>query len=169
MKYQDVFLGLGSNLDKPLQQLQQAVSAIAALPDCQLIKVSSAWRSKPMGPQQQPDFVNAVVEISTGLEPMALLKNTQHIENQQGRVRKQRWGARTLDIDILLFADQCIRFTQLEVPHYDLANRDFVLRPLLEIAPHSCLPNGQKLATLLQQCPDHGLMRLDVELIATST
>ena len=150
-----VYIGLGSNLAQPAEQLQAALSALADLPDSQLIAVSSLYASKPLGPADQPDYVNAVAALDTALEPLQLLDRLQQIELQQGRQRKaERWGPRTLDLDILLFGDQ------LKVPHYHLQERPFVLYPLAEIAPDLQLPDGRDLPTLLQNCPFQGLERL---------
>ena len=100
----EAFIGLGSNLAQPEQQIRAAYANIAEVPDTKLIQCSSLYQSNPMGPQDQPDYVNAVALIETALSPEVLLQHTQHIENQQGRVRKaNRWGPRTLDLDILLF------------------------------------------------------------------
>ena len=138
-----VYLGLGANLNAPRTQLDNAVAALRALADCEFIGVSHYYASKPMGPQDQPDYVNAVAALKTTLLPEQLLDLTQQIELEHGRVRKaQRWGPRTLDIDILLFGDQVINSERLIVPHYGLTEREFVVYPLLEIAPNITLPNG---------------------------
>ena len=142
------YIALGSNLHTPLEQLKRALNALAQLPQTQLMAVSSFYRSKPLGPQDQPDYLNAAVEISTALSPLALLDELQRIENEQGRVRLRRWGERTLDLDILLYGDEIIQSERLTVPHYDMHNREFVIVPLAEIAPNLILPNGQKLAEL---------------------
>ena len=153
-----VYIGLGSNLAQPAEQLQAALSALADLPDSQLIAVSSLYASKPLGPADQPDYVNAVAALDTALQ---LLDRLQQIELQQGRQRKaERWGPRTLDLDILLFGDQLIDLPRLQVPHYHLQERPFVLYPLAEIAPDLQLPDGRDLPTLLQNCPFQGLERL---------
>ena len=157
-----VYLGLGANLNAPRSQLDNAVAALKVLPQSNFINVSHYYASKPMGPQDQPDYVNAVATIKTSLMPKQLLDLTQQIELEHGRVRKtQRWGARTLDIDILLFGDQHINSERLTIPHYGLTEREFVVYPLLEVAPDLILPDGTKLksitATLalneLQQLP----------------
>mgnify|MGYP006377843253 FL=1 len=156
-----VYIGLGSNLAQPAEQLQAALSALADLPDSQLIAVSSLYASKPLGPADQPDYVNAVAALDTALEPLQLLDRLQQIELQQGRQREaERWGPRTLDLDILLFGDQLIDLPRLQVPHYHLQERPFVLYPLAEIAPELELPDGRSLAELLQNCPAQGLPRL---------
>lgn len=149
------YIALGSNLHTPLEQLKRALNALAQLPQTQLMAVSSFYRSKPLGPQDQPDYLNAAVEISTALSPLALLDELQRIENEQGRIRLRRWGERTLDLDILLYGDEIIQTERLTVPHYDMHNREFVIVPLAEIAPNLILPNGQKLAELADRFTVH--------------
>lgn len=149
------YIALGSNLHTPLEQLKRALNALAQLPQTQLMAVSSFYRSKPLGPQDQPDYLNAAVEISTALSPLALLDELQRIENEQGRVRLRRWGERTLDLDILLYGNEIIQSERLTVPHYDMHNREFVIVPLVEIAPNLILPNGQKLAELADRFAVH--------------
>lgn len=145
-----VWLALGSNLADPLQQVQNALDALAAIPQTRMVAVSSFYRTPPYGPQDQPDYLNAVVELATALQPDALLDHTQRVEQEQGRVRKDhRWGPRTLDLDILLFDRQTLASDRLTVPHYDMHNRAFMLVPLLEIAPAITLPNGTPVASLL--------------------
>ncbi|MBF7729592.1 2-amino-4-hydroxy-6-hydroxymethyldihydropteridine diphosphokinase [Pseudomonas sp. N040] len=158
---QRVYLGLGSNLAQPVAQLHAAFAALAALPDSRLAAVSSLYASQPLGPADQPDYVNAVAALDTALEPLQLLDALQQIEQQQGRQRKaERWGPRTLDLDILLFGQQVINLPRLQVPHYHMQARPFVLYPLAEIAPDLQLPDGRRLAELLQNCPPQGLQRL---------
>ena len=151
------YIGLGSNLHDPLQQLTDAFAALSALPESQLSARSSLYGSKPMGPQDQPDYVNAVACLHTTLEPLSLLHALQQIENQQGRVRQRRWGERTLDLDLLLYGDQLIELPELTVPHIGLAERDFVLYPLFEIAPELTIPQLGPLEQLLTACPGDAL------------
>ena len=154
------YIGLGANLAQPLAQLQQAVTALRLLPASQLVAVSSFYGSKPMGPQDQPDYVNAVAALDTELPAEALLDALQQIEQQQGRQRKdERWGPRTLDLDILLYGDDIINSERLTVPHYGLKQREFVLYPLAEIAPNLSLPDGTVLSSLLEQVPLNGLQK----------
>lgn len=156
-----VYLGLGSNLAQPAEQLQSACKALAALPDSTLAAVSSLYASKPLGPADQPDYVNAVAALDTTLEPLQLLDALQQIEQQQGRQRKaERWGPRTLDLDILLFGQQVIDLPRLQIPHYHMHARPFVLYPLAEIDSDLQLPDGRSLRELLQNCPLQGLQRL---------
>ncbi|MDP4985283.1 2-amino-4-hydroxy-6-hydroxymethyldihydropteridine diphosphokinase [Pseudoalteromonas tunicata] len=153
-----VYLGLGANLNQPVQQLEQAVAALVALVGKDNIVVSRFYSSKPMGPQDQPDYVNAVAKITTLLAPLALLDQTQKIELDCGRVRKEeRWGPRTLDIDILLYDNEIINNERLTVPHYGLELREFVLYPLAELDTDLILPNGKPIAALLNLVPLNGL------------
>lgn len=150
-----VYIALGSNLNEPAEQLNTAVKAIAALPYTSVEKVSSYYGSKPMGPQDQPDYVNAVLQIQTELSPPALLDELQRIENEQGRVRLRRWGERTLDLDILLYDNLKMQSERLTIPHYDMQNREFVIVPLAEIAPERILPDGKTVAELMQNFIHH--------------
>ena len=155
------YIGLGANLANPVQQLQDAIIALQQLPGSSLVATSSFYGSKPMGPQDQPDYVNAVAAIDTLLKPEPLLDALQLIELRQGRQRKnERWGARTLDLDILLFGDKVINTERLTVPHYGLKVREFVVYPLAEIAPELRLPDGTVLSSLLRQVPLNGLQKL---------
>ncbi len=156
-----VYLGLGSNLADPQGQLKAAQASLEALPQSHWVAISSLYVSKPMGPQDQPDYTNAVACLDTQLTPLALLQHTQRIEQQQGRVRKaDRWGPRTLDIDILLFGDLILELAELQVPHYGMKERSFVLYPLAELAPDIVHPDGTPLRTLLEQVPMDDLRRL---------
>ncbi len=138
-----VYIAIGSNLASPLEQVNAAVQAIGEIPDSRIVAVSSFYRTPPLGPQDQPDYLNAAVALDTALAPEELLNHTQRIELQQGRVRKaERWGPRTLDLDIMLFGDEVINTDRLTVPHYDMKNRGFMLWPLFEIAPDLIFPDG---------------------------
>lgn len=155
-----VFIALGSNLAKPLQQVESALTALSQIPHTQLIAVSPFYRSKPLGPQDQPDYLNAVVQLECELLPEALLDETQRIELQQGRERKNhRWGPRTLDLDILLYDQQAINTPRLTVPHYDMKNREFMLYPLFDIAPELTFPDGTKLADVLNTVSINGMTK----------
>lgn len=155
------YIGLGANLTEPVAQLKRAVAALALLPASQLRQISQFYSSKPMGPQDQPDYVNAVAALDTALSPEQLLAALQQIEQQQGRERKaERWGPRTLDLDILLYGQQQLHTPQLTIPHYGMTVREFVLYPLAELAPGLQLPDGTALSTLLKQIPLNGLQPL---------
>ncbi|MCF6435297.1 2-amino-4-hydroxy-6-hydroxymethyldihydropteridine diphosphokinase [Pseudoalteromonas sp. MMG022] len=157
-----VFIGLGANLNDPVSQLKNAISALETLPNSQLACCSRLYGSKPMGPQDQPDYINAVACLHTELAPEALLDALQNIEQEQGRVRKnERWGPRTLDLDILLFGNEVIQTERLTVPHYGLCDREFVVYPLLEIAPELVLPNGIKLSDICAQLPLNDLTPIE--------
>ena len=153
-----VYIAIGSNLASPLEQVNAAVQAIGEIPDSRIVAVSSFYRTPPLGPQDQPDYLNAAVALDTALAPEALLDHTQRIELQQGRVRKaERWGPRTLDLDIMLFGDEVINTERLTVPHYDMKNRGFMLWPLFEIAPELVFPDGTILENLLRKNKFHEL------------
>ena len=156
-----VYIGLGSNLATPIEQLRSALATLAALPHTDLIAQSSFYSSDPLGPADQPRYVNAVAALDTELSPLALLDALQTIELEQGRTRKaERWGPRTLDLDILLFGERLLDEPRLTVPHYHMHARAFVLYPLAEIAPDLKLPDGRALTELLGACPYAGLERL---------
>lgn len=149
------YIALGSNLNEPVAQLEQAIVHIDQLAGTKLLQTSSFYGSKPLGPQDQPDYVNAVVKIETSLKPLDLLDALQQIENQQGRVRLRRWGERTLDLDILLYDDLAMQSERLTIPHYDMHNREFVIVPLAEIAPDLAIPTQKSVAELLPQFQNH--------------
>lgn len=154
------YIGLGSNLDNPREQIERALATLDNMPDTRLVARSPLYRSTPLGPAGQPDYINAVAEIATGLAPRNLLTALQAIENRQGRVRGQRWGARTLDLDILLYGDRQLREPDLVIPHPEMANRNFVLYPLADLAPDLVLPDGRPLQALLANVPSDGIVRL---------
>jgi len=156
------YIGLGSNLDNPESQLKTAIEALTGLPQTRLQARSSLYRSAPMGPQDQPDYLNAVVQLSTGLEPEALLDKLQGIEQAQGRVRAQHWGPRTLDLDILLYGEDVVATERLKIPHPGIAERSFVLYPLAEINGQLEIPGLGGVGSLMEQCPDAGLSRLSI-------
>lgn len=152
------YIGLGSNLSDPENQIKNAVNNIERLTDCTLTQVSSLYFSRPMGPQDQPDYMNAVAEVDTSLSAISLLDKLQCIENKAGRIRKDnRWGPRVLDLDILLFGEQTINTQRLTVPHYGLKEREFVLIPLYEINQSLQLPSGESIEMLRQNIDANGL------------
>ena len=124
------YIGLGSNLGDSLQILTEAVHKIAALGP---VKVSKLYQSPPMGPQDQPNYLNAAVQLVTDLAPLALLDELQRFEQESGRVRLRRWGERTLDLDLLMYGQEQIQNERLTVPHIGVMERDFVLIPLLDL------------------------------------
>lgn len=156
-----VYIGLGSNLQTPLQQLQQAIASLDAIPNIQVVAVSPFYGSTAVGPGQQPDYVNAAALLHTSLDAHSLLDQLQSIEQGQGRVRgPEQWVPRTLDLDILLYDDQCIQSERLLVPHPRIGERNFVLQPLLDLAPDLQLPNGDAIAQLLSVTGSEGLWPL---------
>lgn len=155
-----VYIGLGANLDQPQQQLEQALRELARLPNVALVAQSSLYHSKPVGPQDQPDYVNAVAAIETDLEPLALLDALQQLEQDHGRIRKRHWGERTLDLDIILIDDCVIDSERLKVPHPFAQQRSFVLYPLAEISPQLIFPDGTALQQLLTEL-DNDLIRIN--------
>lgn len=153
-----VYIAVGSNLADPVAQANVGIDALKQLPKSEFIQASKLYSSTPMGPQNQPDYINAVVAIQTELTPLELLDCTQAIELEQGRVRKEeRWGPRTLDLDILLYGNEVIDSERLIVPHYGMRDREFVLYPLSEIAPLLTLPDGTELLQLLEKVDRNGL------------
>ncbi|PVZ72627.1 2-amino-4-hydroxy-6-hydroxymethyldihydropteridine diphosphokinase [Pelagibaculum spongiae] len=152
------WIGLGSNLEQPKQQLLKAQAELEKLG---VVTISRLYSSSPMGPQDQPDYVNAVAMLKTELAPIALLDALQAIENEHGRVRNRRWGERTLDLDLLIYDQQQINHPRLTVPHPGIAERDFVLKPLHELAPELKLPDGRPIEQLLENCSDHSLRLID--------
>jgi 2-amino-4-hydroxy-6-hydroxymethyldihydropteridine diphosphokinase len=148
-----IYIGLGSNIENPDMQIKNAIKALNELPESKVLMNSGYYRSKPMGPKDQPDYVNAVVEIETVWPADELLKKCQLIEQNQGRVKDRHWGERTIDLDILLYADQQIKTDELSVPHPGIDSRDFVYMPLLKINPEV-------------QVPGKGLLKIIVESVS---
>jgi 2-amino-4-hydroxy-6-hydroxymethyldihydropteridine diphosphokinase len=156
-----VYIGLGSNLSDPIEQVKQAIIELAKIPNSAILATSSIYLSRPMGPQDQDDYINAVLALETQLKPLDLLDALQTIEHNAGRVRKDnRWGARILDLDILLYSDNVINNDRLTVPHYGIKEREFVLVPLAEIAPYHILPCKSVVATLAEKINTNGLIKL---------
>lgn len=157
-----VYIGMGSNLADPAEQLRSAINALTLLPHSQWIGVSAMYISDSLLPGQ-PRFTNAVAALDTGLTPLELLDRLQAIELDQGRERHERWGPRTLDLDILLFGERLIDEARLKVPHYHMHARAFVLYPLSELAADLQLPDGRSLKQMLADCPFEGLERLPAQ------
>lgn len=154
------YIGLGSNLAEPVEQLRHAIHSLQNLHGCDWIGVSGLYQSDSLLPGQ-PRYSNAVAALDTSLQPLQLLDALQAIEQQQGRVRAERWGPRTLDLDIILFGDRVLDIPRLKVPHYHLQARPFVLYPLAELVSSAfVLPDGRSLSTLLSECPFIGLERV---------
>ncbi len=161
------YIGLGSNLSEPEKQLELALKAIDAHSQMVLISSSHLYSSAPMGPQDQPDYVNAVCKVKTSLQPQELLATLQQIENQQDRKREgDRWGPRTLDLDILLYNDLALTTKKLTLPHCGMKEREFVLVPLFEISPDLIMQDGRSLATWVAKCNLEGLYRIERDPLA---
>jgi 2-amino-4-hydroxy-6-hydroxymethyldihydropteridine diphosphokinase len=152
-----VYIGLGSNLGEPRNNILSAVIALQALAATRYIADSGLFLSRPMGPQDQPDYLNAVAQLETRLSPLDLLAALQQIETDMGRVHERHWGPRLIDLDILIFGERIIRQPELEVPHAGIAAREFVLYPLSRLNPELVIPVHGKLSLLLKQCPQNGL------------
>ena len=156
------YIGLGSNLNNPRQQILQAFTALDSLPGCRLEAYSTLYQSKPMGPAQQPDYVNAVAALETLCQPLELLEQLQEIERGQGRLRSgERWAPRTLDLDLLLYDELQMDTEALVIPHPGLHQRAFVLYPLAEIAPDLNVPVLGSLQNLMEGCPVGNLRKLE--------
>jgi 2-amino-4-hydroxy-6-hydroxymethyldihydropteridine diphosphokinase len=135
------YIGIGSNLDDPRRQVESAITMLNELPGCHVLRQSSMYESAPFGGVEQADFVNAVVELETAVPPAILLACVKELERSRGRNPKaQRWGPRVLDLDILVYGDQVVESTELQIPHPGIAERNFVLLPLREIAPDLVIP-----------------------------
>ncbi len=154
------YVGLGANLGDALGTLKSAVTALRTLADSRVIAVSRLYRSAALGPAGQPDYFNAALHLDTTLTPHALLAALQVIENEHGRVREVRWGARTLDLDLLVYGRDEIITGDLIVPHPELVARHFVVRPLLDIDPGLALPDGRLLASLPAAQEEIGLLTI---------
>jgi 2-amino-4-hydroxy-6-hydroxymethyldihydropteridine diphosphokinase len=131
-----VYVALGSNLGDRAAHLRAAREGFAALPETELLAASTIEETAPLAGMQQPPYLNQMVLLATGLEPRQLLEACQAIERSQGRVRTERWGPRTLDIDIVQFGQRRVKDTDLIIPHPELVNRDFWQRELAELSPH---------------------------------
>ncbi len=141
------YLALGSNLGDRLETLQRAVELLDARPGVEVVRSSRVYETEPVGPPQ-PAYLNAVVEVRTDLEPLELLKETQAVEDELGRVRAERWGPRTIDVDVLTFDERTVDEPELVVPHPRMHERGFVLVPLGELDPDPMLPGERKLSAL---------------------
>jgi 2-amino-4-hydroxy-6-hydroxymethyldihydropteridine diphosphokinase len=156
-----VYIGLGSNLEDPVAQVLEAVEELDMLPDSILVSRSSLYRGKPMGPADQPDYVNAVVAMDTLLSAADFLKELVRIEDLQGRVRDgDQWGPRIIDLDLLMYGKEKINTPDLTVPHPGMHERDFVIIPLSELAGDLNVPGKGRLTSLINKCENHSLKKL---------
>lgn len=153
------FLGLGSNLGDRARMLSAARDRLSG-PDVRILARSHVYESPPWGMTDQPPFLNQVIEVETTLPAPRLLARCREIEDALGRVRRERWGPRTIDIDVLLYGDLVIQTPDLVVPHAELRRRAFVLVPLAELAPALRLPTGETLDSLLETIPDRAAVRV---------
>ena len=159
-----VFIGLGSNMRGPLDQLKIAVNALRDTPDIANVVCSAVYQTEPMGPADQPDYINAAMQCDTSMTALRLLDTLQLIENRAGRIRDRRWGPRSLDLDLLLFGQQQINTLRLTVPHPGIAERAFVLHPLRDLAPDLRIPGKGAIDQLLNRCPRMTITRLQSTL-----
>lgn len=156
------YIGLGSNLDGPVAQVTRAFAALERLPCSHWVRASSLYRSRPLGDADQPDYVNAVAVVDTRLDARALLDELHRIESAQGRVRGAgRWDSRTLDLDLLVFGEERHGGGTLRVPHPGIAEREFVLVPLCEVAPDLVVPGLGHVRDCLRRIDARGLQRLE--------
>lgn len=164
-KPKTVYIGLGSNLENPQAQVIDAFAELAKLERSRFLEQSPLYLSDPMGPAGQPNYVNAVAKLETSLLPLELLDKIQAIELQHGRIRTgQRWGARTLDLDLLLYGDERVNIERLTVPHPGIKERNFVLYPLADVASTRLnIPGVGDLGELLAACSSDGIERLSTD------
>lgn len=151
------FVAVGSNLGDTQGNVEFARVRIATLPGTRLLRASPWYRSRAVGPGTQPDYLNGVLQVTTSLPPLEFLDHLQAIEDAAGRVRVERWGARTLDLDLLLYRDLVMSHERLTLPHPRLHERNFVVFPLFDLAPELILPTGESLSALRSALGDDGL------------
>lgn len=148
--WRPAYVGVGSNLDEPVARVREAQAALRGMPQCTAFLDSGLFRSAPVGPADQPDFINAVTAFMTGLDGHALLDCLQAVEKARGRTRSgERWGPRTLDLDLLVLGRVTLDEPELRLPHPRIHERNFVLLPLAEIAPHMRVPGRGSVLRLL--------------------
>jgi len=157
-------IGLGSNLGDPRRSLLDAIDGLAGAPGIVLLRCSRLFRSAPVGPPGQPDYLNAAVAVATQLAPHDLLALLQELEARAGRVRGERWGPRTLDLDLLLFGDTQIDSAELTVPHPRIRDRNFVLEPLVDLLGPDYVLAGRSLGHWLHRAPANALEAMPFDL-----
>jgi len=159
--WQPAYVALGSNLDDPRRQVERAFDGLARLADTRVVLRSGLWRSAPMGPKHQPDFINAVAGLLTRRAPQAFLEDLRGLERRMGKVEPAiRWGPRVIDLDLLMIGDARYDEPGLQLPHPGLHQRNFVLYPLAEIAPSLWVPDRGRVCRLLEGVPGDGIERL---------
>jgi len=164
MLWHPAYVGLGSNLDGPAGQVRKALAALAEIPATRLVRHSSLYGSRPMGPVAQPDFVNAAAGLLTQLEVEEFFAQLRSLERRLGRAApRERWGPRSIDLDLLLFGQLRLDQPQLQLPHPGIVKRNFVLYPLAEVAPELPVPGCGRVAELAARINPEGLWRLDSE------
>jgi len=154
------YIGLGSNLNNPKQQIKDALIALNTTPEVKVVGLSSLYQSNPVDGSEQPDYINAVCQVDTHLTALELLYVCQEIETKQHRVREKKWGARTIDLDIITYGVQVVASKQLVVPHPEMMNRAFVLVPLSELEPDLKVPVLGPLQALIDQIDTSKLIKL---------
>jgi len=154
------YIGIGGNLGDVAATMRQTLLRLEREPLCRIANVSPWYRSQAIGPGLQHDYLNAVIALRTQLQPLALLNSLHELETAAGRIRDVRWGPRTLDLDLLLYDELVFGDEQLQVPHPRLRERNFVVFPLFDLAPHLCLPDGSRLVEICQTLGMDGLIRL---------
>jgi len=161
MLWYPAYVGIGSNLDEPVRQVRRALSALSELPQTRLVAQSSLYGSRPLGPVAQPDFVNAVAALLTRLAAPELFRALRSLEVALGREPRVRWGPRRIDLDLLVFAGERSESPELTLPHPGIVQRNFVLYPLLEVAPGLNVPGCGRVAELAARVDPAGIWRLD--------
>ncbi len=154
------YIGIGSNLENPKEQVSSAISQVDELANVVVTAHSSFYQTTPIGPEGQPDYINAVIQIDTYLSAHQLLNELQNIENQHGRTREVRWGARTLDLDILLFGEETLCDDRLQVPHPRMLERNFVIIPLAEVVPDYVFANGHDIQSTVETLGTIGIHKI---------
>ena len=162
MLWQSAYVGIGSNLDQPELQVRRALAALDELPDTRVVLHSGLYGSKPLGPAEQPDFVNAVAGLLTRLQLQPFFQALRALEQSLGRTAPRvRWGPRRIDLDLLVFGPERLESPDLIVPHPQIAARNFVLYPLCELAPDLAIPGAGRVAELSARVDPSGIWRLD--------
>jgi 2-amino-4-hydroxy-6-hydroxymethyldihydropteridine diphosphokinase len=164
MPWWPVYVGIGSNLEHPVLQIQRACTALAGLPATSVVRVSPLYGSVPFGPVQQPNYVNAVAALLTQLDLQSFFKAMRTLEGELGRLPPRvRWGARIIDLDLLAYAQQSVQTNDLTVPHPGIVQRNWVLYPLRDVAPELTVPGCGRAAELADRIGGDGIWRLEDE------